>query len=52
MATPESLRALKKWALVPWTGKLALVQTATKLSAGVNMVLELLAMTGCKRVGP
>jgi hypothetical protein len=52
MATPESLRALRKWALVPWAGKLALAQTATKLSAGVDMMLELSAMTVCKQVGP
>ena len=51
MAAPDSLRALRKWFLLPWMGRLALAQTATKLSAGVVMELESGAMTACKRVG-
>ena len=46
------LESFEKVALVPWAGKLALAQTATKLSAGVDMVLELTMQTGCKRVEP
>ena len=42
--TPDSLRVLRYWFLVPWTGKLAFAHTATKLSAGVAaMVLKLAA---------
>ena len=34
---PDSLRALRKVALVPLRGRLALPQTATKLTAGVDI---------------
>jgi hypothetical protein len=40
MEAPDSLRTLRKWFLLPWTGKLAFAQTATKLSAGVAMELK------------
>ena len=43
MEAPDSLRTLRYWFLLPWTGRLAFAQTATKLSAGVAMVLELAA---------
>ncbi len=39
MEAPDSLRNLRNWFLFPWTGRLALAQTATKLSAGVAMAL-------------
>jgi len=39
MEAPESLRNLRYWFLVPWTGRLAFAQTATKLRAGVAIAL-------------
>jgi hypothetical protein len=51
MEAPDSLRALRNWFLLPWTGRLALAQTATKLSAGVAMKLESAAYRSLKASG-